>query len=146
MSPAHAIADWIREHDPALVDTGEVAVVAHRRPAKLGRQDALIVAVERQDDGYLFGGGLGPRDDGRASIRMALWYVVNTRRPARDPEAAITALQPVYDALVDTRRTQIGPLYVRHVEAGLGPMLRDVDAADEVAAYARVSLDVEAIP
>ncbi len=146
MSPARAIANWIREHSPALVDATEVAVVTHRRPAKLRRRDALIVAVERQDDGYLFGGGLGPRDDGRASIRLGLWLVVNTRRPTRDPEAAITALQPVYDALVRTRRTQIGPLFVRHVEAGLGAMLRDADAADEVAAYARVSLDVEASP
>lgn len=139
MSVAGDVATWIRDrHQPA-----GAKVYEHRRPADLGAADALIVALERQDDGSLFG-GLGLGGGGLATIRLALWYVINRRRDVagRTPETALDGLAPVDEALLDVRRQTIGAMVVRHVEAALAPVLRSTDAADEIAAYARLALSV----
>ena len=144
MSVAGDVATWIRDrHQPAAAKVYE-----HRRPADFGAADALIVSLERQDDGYLFGGGLGLGGGGLATIRLGLWYVVNRRRDVagRTPETALDGLAPVYEALLDVRRETIGAMVVRHVEAALAPVLRSTDAADEIAAYARLALSVGGAP
>ena len=70
---------------------------------------------------------------------------MNTRRPAaqRTPGRALDGLQPVYDALVSTRRQTIGSVVVRHVASGLAPVLRSTEAEGEIVAYARVVLLAE---
>ena len=140
MSVAGDVATWIRDEHPPAAAT----VYEHRRPADFGARDALIVAVERQDDAYLFGGGLGLGGGGLATIRLGLWYVVNGRRDVagRTPDAALDGLTPVYNALLAVRRETIGTMAVRHVEAALAPVLRSTPAAEEIAAYARLALSV----
>ena len=144
MTVAGDVAAWIRDrHQPAAA-----TVYEHRRPADFGASDALIVALERQDDEYLFSGLAGFGGGGVSEIRVRLWWIVNQRRDVagRTPEAALDGLAPVYEALLAVRRQTIGAMVVRHVESGLAPVLRSSDAADEIAAYARVALTVEGAP
>lgn len=148
MALADDIVSWIESQSPALVDADDVAVVAHRRPDDFGAKDVLIVSLERSRDSHLFGRGLGLGNRGESEIRLGLWWVVNTRLPAaqRTPQRAFDGLQPVYDALVGTRRETIGSVVVRHVASGLAPVLRSTAAPDEIVVYARVSLDVQGLP
>ena len=110
-----------------------------------GTADVLVVAQERSRDSHLFGRGLGAGNRGESEVSLGLWWIVNTRRPAaqRTPGRALDGLQPVYDALVSTRRQTIGSVVVRHVASGLAPVLRSTEAEDEIVAYARVVLLAE---
>ena len=141
MPVADDVAKWI---DANAAPVG-ATVHAHRQPASFGGDDVLVVALEQQIDNYLLGGGPGFGLGGESAIRIGLWWIVNRRRPAaqRTPERALDGLQPVYQALLGVRRTVIGSWLVRHVEAGLGPVLRSTEAKDEIVAYARVALHAQ---
>lgn len=141
MALADDVAGWIEAHAPPAGAT----VHAHRQPDNLGVADALIVAQERSRDSHLFGRGLGAGNRGESEVSLGLWWIVNTRRPAaqRTPKRALDGLQPVYDALANTRRETIGSVVVRHVASGLAPVLRSTEAEDEIVAYARVVLLTE---
>ena len=141
MALADDVAAWIE----ANAAPAGATVHAHRQPDNFGTADVLVVALERSRDSHLFGRGLGSANRGESEIRLGLWWVVNTRRPAaqRTPQRALDGLQPVYDALVGTRRQTIGSAVVRHVAAGLAPVLRSTEAEDEIVAYARVVLLIE---
>ena len=118
---------------------------AHRQPDGHGVADVLVVALERQGDSYLFGGGPGFGRGGESEIRLGLWWIVNTRRPPaqRTPARALDGLRPVYESLLGVRRQNIGAALVRHVEGGLGPVLRATEAEDAIVAYARVTMSVQ---
>ena len=141
MAVADDVAGWIRQHAAPAGAT----VHAHRQPADFGADDVVVVALERQSDSYLLGGGLGFGLGGESEIRIGLWSVINRRRPTaqRTPERAPDGLQPVYQALLGVRRTVIGSWFVRHVETSLGPVLRSTEAQDEIVAYARVTMSVQ---
>ena len=96
MALADDVAVWIRSQVPALVNADDVDVVAHRKPDRFGARDVLIVALERSRDSHLFGRGLGAGNRGESEIRLGLWWVLNTRRPAaqRTPQRALDGLQP----------------------------------------------------
>ena len=141
MALADDVAAWIE----ANAAPAGATVHAHRQPDNHGVADVLVVALERQGDSYLFGGGPGFGRGGESEIRLGLWWIVNTRRPEaqRTPQRALDGLQPVYEALLGVRRTIIGSMAVRHVEGGLGPTLRSTEAEDAIVAYARVTLHVQ---
>ncbi|MYD84938.1 MAG: hypothetical protein F4018_12915 [Acidobacteria bacterium] len=141
MALADDVAGWIQ----ANAAPAGATVHAHRQPDDHGVADVLVVALERSRDSYLFGRGRGFGAGGESEIRIGLWWIVNRRRDAaqRTPERALDGLQPVYDVLLDVRRQTIGDALVRHVAAGLGPVLRATEAEDEIVAYARVDLHVQ---
>ena len=141
MAVADDVAGWIE----ANAKPAGATVHAHRLPTQFGTADVLVVELERERDGYLFGGGPGFGRGGESEIRIGLWWKVNARRPEaqRTPQRALDGLQPVYDALLGVRRQTIGSMAVRHVESGLGPVLRSTEAEDAIVAYARVTLHVQ---
>ena len=141
MALADDVAVWIE----ANAAPAGATVHAHRQPDTFGTADVLVVAQERSRDSHLFGRGLGAGNRGESEVSLGLWWIVNTRRPAaqRTPGRALDGLQPVYDALVSTRRQTIGSVVVRHVASGLAPVLRSTEAEDEIVAYARVVLLAE---
>ena len=141
MALADDVADWIT----ANAAPAGATVHAHRQPDTFGVADVVVVALERQGDSYLFGGGPGFGRGGESEVRLGLWWIVNTRRPAaqRTPARALDGLRPVYEALLGVRRQTIGGALVRHVDGGLGPVLRSTEAEDEIVAYARVTLAVQ---
>lgn len=85
---ADDVTGWIRQHAAPAGAT----VHAHRQPADFGAADVVLVALERQTDSYLLGGGPGFGLGGESEIRIGLWWVINRRRPtAQRPPARWTA-------------------------------------------------------
>ena len=76
MALADDVVTWIEENATPAGAT----VHAHRQPDDHGVADVLVVALERQGDSYLFGGGPGFGRGGESENRLGLWWIVNTRR------------------------------------------------------------------
>lgn len=144
MAVADDVAGWLQ----ANAAPSGATVHAHRQPTSFGVTDVLVVEQERERGSHLFGGGRGYREGGETELRIALWWIVNARRPEaqRSPQRALDGLTPVLDALTRVRRQTIGSMLVRHVSDSLGPMLRSTEIEDQIVAWGRVTLSVHRAP